>query len=82
MKAPDKIYVPIIDMGVEEGGEQMFAIWWNRDKSAEHSEHKGVAEFVSKDAILKRLKTQQDKCVFRSNYWDFWQAVINEIKAL
>ena len=41
-----------------------------------------AVEYIRKDALLEKLKAQQDKCVFRSTYWDFWQAVINEIKKI
>lgn len=72
MEAPDKIYVEI-----------------SHPISAEYTEiigfdapEKNTIEYIRKDAILDKLKTQRDKCVYRSTYWDFYQAIITEIKAL
>lgn len=69
MKAPDKIYI--------DG----FFLQYD-DIEVAHAPIVGDIEYISKDAVLDKLKTQQDKCVYRSTYWDFYQAIITEIKAL
>lgn len=38
--------------------------------------------YLHKDAILNKLKEKRDACVYRSTYWDFWQAVINQINEI
>lgn len=49
MKAPKEIYVPLVDMGVEDGGIQPAPIWWKRDKSTEKQGCKGVIEYIRAD---------------------------------
>lgn len=55
MKAPDKIYLPIVNMGVEDG-ECTAPIWWNKDKTAEHSEVVKAIEYIRKDLLLEWAK--------------------------
>ena len=49
MKAPKEIYVPIVDMGVEDGGIQSAPIWWNKDKSMEKQDCKGAVKYIRAD---------------------------------
>jgi hypothetical protein len=69
MEAPNKIYI-----------DGVFLQYDNIEVA--HTPIAGDIEYIGKDAILDKLKTQRDKCVYKSTYWDFWQAVITEIKAL
>lgn len=55
MKAPDKIYVPIVDLGVEDG-ECTAPTWWNKDKTAEHSDVVKAIEYIRKDLLLEWLE--------------------------
>ena len=71
MKTQDKIYVPMIDMGVEEGGDSMVPLWWNSNKLAEHPELKGVVEYVRKDAIIKLLEPET-QTPFPDDYEKGW----------
>jgi len=76
MKTPDKVYLATTQAIIDMAGD--FA-------GVAHETSKDIInpiEYLKKDAIIIKLKMQQDKCVFRSTYWDFWQAVINEIKAI
>ena len=70
MEAPDKIYAKYKETDI--------AYIFDIDKYPS----KDAIEYIRKDAIMKKLKAQQDKCVFRSTYWDFWQAVINEVNKI
>jgi len=58
MKQLDKIYVPIIDLGVEDGGIQPACVWLKHDKTGGHPEYKGVVEYIRKDALLNWAKTK------------------------
>lgn len=71
MKLQDKIYVS--NQTISTG--KVCGLWFVNSEP-------DTSEYIRKDAILKKLETQQDKCIFRSIYWDLWQEVINEIKAL
>lgn len=85
MKQLNKIYVPIIDMGVEAGGGHLAATWWNRDKSAEHPEHLGVVEYISKDAIIKILnheKSLRDRYAGDAESIELINALISRINSL
>jgi len=61
MKAPDKIYVPIVNLGVEDG-KCLSPIWWKRDKTNEHPEVVGTAEFIRKDALVEFAKENFETC--------------------
>ena len=52
MNAPDKIYVPIVNLGIEEG-EHPAPIWWNKDKKSEHPDVVGTIAYIRKDALLE-----------------------------
>ena len=69
MEAPNKIYI-----------DGVFLQYDNIEVA--HTPIVGDIEYISKDAILDKLKTQRDKCVYKSTYWDFWQAVINQINEI
>lgn len=71
--APDKIYIA-------ETPNKLIEIW--SEEPIESKPYITEHEYIRKDAILNKLKTQRDKCVYRSTYWDFWQAVINQINEI
>ena len=52
MKAPDKIYVPIVNLGIEEG-EHPAPLWWNKDKKSEHPDVVGTIAYIRKDSLLE-----------------------------
>lgn len=52
MKAPDKIYVPMVNLGIEDG-EHPAPLWWNKDKKSEHPDVAGTIEYIRKDALLE-----------------------------
>lgn len=54
MEAPDEIYVPIVNLGIEEG-EHPAPLWWNKDKKSEHSDVVGTIEYIRKDALMEYL---------------------------
>ena len=62
MKAPDKIYVPIVDLGVEDG-KCLSPIWWNRDKKDEHPGVIDTAEFIRKEALLEWAEEMKDALI-------------------
>lgn len=49
MEAPKEIYIPLVDMWVEDGGIQPAPIWWKRDKSTEKQDYKGVVKYIRAD---------------------------------
>lgn len=56
-KAPDKIYVPIVNLGIEEG-EHPAPLWWNKDKKSEHPDVVGTIGYIRKDTLLEWLNKQ------------------------
>ena len=60
MKAPDKIYVPIVNLGIEEG-EHPAPLWWNKDKKSEHPDVVGTIAYIRKDALLEWSKGLYEK---------------------
>ena len=73
MEAPDKIYVKEFAVGISQMWSSIKAT-----KTTANVQH----EYIRKDAILGKLKEQRDMCVYRSTYWDFWHAVINQINKI
>ena len=80
MNAPDKIYVPIVNLGIEEGATPS-PIWWRKDKRHEHEEVVGSVIYIRKDALLEWAKTNKEKCgtILED---DFWQEVIDKLNSL
>lgn len=60
MKAQDKIYVPIVNLGIEDG-EHPAPLWWNKDKKSEHSDVVGTIEYIRKEAILEWAKKRKEQ---------------------
>lgn len=75
MKAPKEIYVPLVDMGIEDGGIQPAAIWWNKDKSTEKQDCKGAVKYVRAD--LAEL-TWEDCAGIMDAFFDFMQDITAE----
>ena len=72
MKAPKEIYVPFVDMGVEDGGIQPAPIWWKRDKSTEKQDCEGVVKYIRAD--LAEL-TWEDCAGIMDAFFDFIQGI-------
>lgn len=58
-KAPDKIYVPIVNLGIEDG-EHPAPLWWNKDKKSEHPDVVGTIAYIRKDALLEWARTLKE----------------------
>lgn len=48
----DKIYIPIINLGENEG-ICTCPVWWDKDKRTEHPECIGLLSYIRKDALLE-----------------------------
>lgn len=57
MNAPEIIFLPIVNMGVEDG-ECIAPMWWNKDKTAEHSEAVKAIGYVRKDLLFEWLENK------------------------
>lgn len=91
MQAPDKIYVPIVNLGIEEG-EHPAPLWWNKDKKSEHPDVVGTIEYIRKDALLGWAKEQKketedlikehpkDDSLWAEMHW--YERLINHIESL
>lgn len=69
MKAPDKIYLPIVNLGVEDG-ECTAPVWWNKDKTAEHSDVVKAIEYIRKDFLLEWLDKMKEDLIKDSDFRD------------
>lgn len=56
MEAPDKIFVPVVYLGPEDG-DCPSPIWWEKYKSHEHEEVIGSITYIRKDAMLEWLES-------------------------
>lgn len=59
MKTPDKIFVPVVYLGPEEGYCPS-PIWWKKDKSHEHEEVIGSIIYIRKDLVDEKPKTAEE----------------------
>lgn len=50
MKAPDKIYLPIIE---EEGRKLLCTNWWEEDRSPRNAYVNETIEYINKDALME-----------------------------
>lgn len=50
MKAPDKIYIPIIE---EDGKRLLCTIWWETDTSSHNAYVNETIPYIRKDALLE-----------------------------
>ena len=80
MKAPEIIFLPIVNIGVEYG-ECPAPIWWNKNKTAKHSEVVKAIEYIRKDALIEWAKQKQyeSTTIVADN---FWQEVIDKINEI
>lgn len=84
-KAPDKIYVPIVNLGIEEG-EHPAPLWWNKDKKSEHSDVVGTIAYIRKDALLewanerkKNISEKQQKYPQDNDWYDGESFILDEL---
>jgi len=59
MKVPDKIYVPMVDLGIEDG-VQLHPVWWRNDRTAENKCVVGVIPYIRKEALLEWARKEAD----------------------
>lgn len=78
MKAPDKIYIPIIE---EDGKKLLCTKWWETDTSSRNAYVNETIPYIRKDALLEWAKENQYKSltIVADN---FWQEVIDKINSL
>lgn len=50
MKAPNIIFVPMVNLGIEDG-EHPAPLWWNKDKKSQHSDVVGTIEYIRKEVV-------------------------------
>ena len=65
MKAPDKIYIPIIE---EDGKRLLCTNWWEND--ARNAHVKDTIPYIRKDALIKWTKENRDS-LGRLSYGEF-----------
>lgn len=68
MKAPDKIYIPIVE---EEDKRLLCTIWWEHDRASDDKFVKETVPYIRKDALLefmnKKLQESADRLDYRTN---------------
>lgn len=89
MKAPDKIYLPV----VEEDGKMLLCInWWKDNDISNRNEYvKGAIPYIRKDALLEWLEQNRNQ----SQMWfdryhekenlsaeQVWEEVIDKINSM
>lgn len=60
MKAPDKIYIPIIE---EDGKKLLCTNWWETDTSSRNAYVNETIPYIRKDALIELIKEE-------SKFWD------------
>ena len=73
----DKIYVPMVNLGIEEG-EHPAPLWWNKDKKSEHPDVVGTIEYIRKDSLLEWAKEWHERYPYSHEF----EMIINKINSL
>lgn len=81
MKAPDKIYLPIIE---DEGRKLLCTCWWEEDTSSRNAYVNETVQYIRKDTLLEwlneMLKSTAESFRFSEN--QTYGKVIDKINTL
>lgn len=79
MKAPDKIYIPIIE---EDGKKLLCTKWWETDTSSRNAYVNETIPYIRKDALLEWAKEKAEDYKGAANIRRSFEMMIRKIESL
>lgn len=79
MKAPDKIYIPIIE---EDGKKLLCTNWLETDTSSRNAYVKETIPYISKEALMEWAKEHQEGERQGSYTWSCYQIFIDKLNEM